>query len=146
MDKIFYEISLEELCAKVILEKNRLLEEIQAPDVAGSSSDAAKIARSAALLNGEGLVADGGKRHLEIVDALLQRRLEEETLEMYPVFDGRNDEEEGAIGTVREERLLTVDGVKVDRCLRRMDMLCQMQRILCARVEAERVINRRACF
>ena len=77
---------------------------------------------------------------------LLQEEQDLETLGIHSVFDGFYDPEDGAVGTIRQERQLTDRGAMIEGYLRRLHLLSQKQRIMRARIAAERIINRKVGF
>lgn len=147
MNKSFYQMPLEELGARIIAETDTLLLKIQTSEIVGTSSNMAVVARSAAALcGGNCIAASDGSQHWEIALSVLKRCLDEETLETRQVFDGKNDEEEGAIGIIYNQRVLTVVGEQVSHCIQKIEVLSKMHCVFSARVEAERTINRKLHF
>lgn len=143
MNKIYNEIALEEICTKVLMEKDVLAALSKKTDVINTAADASQVARSFALIDGHAILGCEATRHLDLIVKVAERRLEEETLEIRPVFEGYNDPEFGAIGSVYEERILTAEGGEVQAFYERLLGLCYLQQVLSARVEAERIINRK---
>lgn len=80
---------------------------------------------------------------LDLVISILDGEIDQETQKIVPVFHGRNDPEEGAIGTVVNERMLTPRGVHILQCLGNLRVLRQMLLVLEHRLTAERTVNRR---
>ncbi|HDY94511.1 hypothetical protein LCGC14_1007180 [marine sediment metagenome] len=106
MNKIYNEIPLEEICTKVLMEKDVLAALSKNKDVINTASDASQVARSFALIDGHAIAGYEATRHLDVIIKVAERRLTEETLETRPVFDGYNDPEFGAVGSIYEERVL----------------------------------------
>ncbi|MDG2453435.1 MAG: hypothetical protein P8M63_11465, partial [Paracoccaceae bacterium] len=71
------------------------------------------------------------------------KEIDQETQEIVPVFHRRNDPEEGAIGIVINERILTPRGEQVAQCLGNLHVLREMLLVLGHRFTAERIVNRR---
>ncbi len=143
MNKIYNEIAIEDICTKVLMERDNLILLSQNADIVNSAADANHVARAFAHIDGHALVGCEATHHLDLIVKVAERRLEEETLEIRPAFDGYNDPEYGAIGSVYEERILTAKGEEVQVFYERLLGLCYLQQVLCARVEAERIINRK---
>ncbi len=133
MNESFYQMPLEELGARIIAETDTVLLKIQTAEIVGTSSNMAIITRSAAALcGGNCIAASDGSQHWEVALSVLKRRLDEETLEIRQAFDGKNDEEEGAIGIIYDQRILTVIGQQVSHCIQKIEFLSKMHRIFLA--------------
>ncbi|KKL16344.1 hypothetical protein LCGC14_2496540, partial [marine sediment metagenome] len=101
------------------------------------------IRRSMNSLSEDGLLRQDGCKALDLVISILHSELDQETQEIVPVFHGRNDPEEGAIGTVVDERILTSRGEQIAQCLCSLRLLSEMVQVLQHRFTAERIVNRR---
>jgi len=146
MNKIYNEIALEEICTKVLMEKDYLAALSKNTDIINTAADASQVARSFALIDGHAIAGCKATHHLDVIIKVAERRLTEETLETRPVFDGYNDPDFGAVGSIYEERVLTAAGEHVEAFYEQLLQLCYLQQVLSARIEAERIINRKMRF
>jgi hypothetical protein len=143
MTNIYNEIALEEICTNFLLEKDSLAAQSKDPTVIATATDASQVARSFALLDGLTILGCEATHHLHVIVEVTKRRLEEETLEIRSVFEGYNDPEIGAVGSIYEERVMTPSGKMVELFYARLLQLCYLQKVLSARIEAERIVNRK---
>lgn len=143
MTNILHTMPLEELCARSLEKIGQVTDAATSVEVAGTSDNQHAIRRAMNSLSEEKLLCQDGCAALDLVISLLNAELEQETQELVPVFHGRNDPEEGAIGTVINERMLTPRGDQIDLCLGNLRVLREMLRVLQHRLAAERIINRR---
>lgn len=143
MNKHYLEMPLEDLCAKILFELEAASEGLLAADIVGSADDRAKVARWAASMGGDRALRPGVSANVAPILALLQAGLEEETIGYRNVFEGHPDTEDGPVGDVVRRRVLTERGERIRAwhdlllCLRHMLQVAQ------ARLDAERVVNRR---
>jgi len=143
MTKKFYTMALEELCAEIIVELQDLAAELRGADIASTAAKRNDLMRYLALVDVEGLFRNSVGASLPDIIGLLEVERDLETLGTRSVFDGWEDPEVGAVGSIREERILTDRGMMLSGYLERLGVLTGKNRILMARVEAERVINRK---
>jgi hypothetical protein len=143
MTKKFYTMALEELCAEIIVELQDLAAELRGADIASTTTKRNDLMRYLALVDAEGIFRNSVGASLPDIIGLLEVERDLETLGTRSVFDGWEDPEVGAVGTIREERILTDRGMMLSGYLERLGVLTGKNRILMARVEAERVINRK---
>jgi hypothetical protein len=145
MSKTHYAIALEDLCAEIIVEGGQLADELRATDIASSSIGHGQFMRSIAfaLLREDETATLASESPLHDLISFLENERESETLDIHSVFDGWHDPDGCAVGTVREERHLTARGSMICGYLDRLHILRQKRRILLARIQAERIINRK---
>jgi hypothetical protein len=143
MTKKFYTMALEELCAEIIVELQDLAAELRGADIALTTTKRNDLMRYLALVDVEGIFRNSVGASLPDIIGLLEVERDLETLGTRSVFDGWEDPEVGAVGTIREERILTDRGMMLSGYVERLGVLTGKNRILMARVEAERVINRK---
>lgn len=142
-DKQLYEMSMEELTARILVAGRALGESFPANQL---SADAQQHRETCSLLKP---FSDGnatGPRASQCLDMLgdnLSVELDKETLGWVNTFNGRNDPDYGAVGVVYSLRALTERGQLVDVWLTRVHALRRMMRVLDARMNGERIVNRR---
>lgn len=143
MKNILYTMPLEELCARTLEKIAHVTEVATSAEISGTSHNQHMIGRAFQSLSENRLLRENAFEALELVLSILDGELEQETRESVPVFHGRNDPEEGAIGTVVDERVLTPRGDQISQCLGDLRVLREMLLVLEHRLAAERIINRR---
>lgn len=143
MKNIFHRLPLEELCARTLEKIGHVTKAATSAEVAGTGHNQHAIRRSMNSLSEDGLLRQDGCKALDLVISILHSELDQETQEIVPVFHGRNDPEEGAIGTVVDERILTSRGEQIAQCLCSLRLLSEMVQVLQHRFTAERIVNRR---
>ena len=143
MTNFFHTMPLEELCARSLEKIRHVTDVATSAEVAGASQNQHAIRRSMDSLSEDRLLRHDGCGALDHVVSILDEELDRETQEIVPVFHGRNDSEEGAIGAVVNERILTPRGEQVARCLDNLRVLREMLLVLGHRFAAERIVNRR---
>jgi hypothetical protein len=143
MKNIFHTLPLEELCARTLEKIGHVTKAATSAEVTGTSHNQQAIRRAMNSLSEDRLLRHDGCVALNLVISILGGELDQETQEIVPVFHGRNDPEEGAIGSVVQERVLTPRGDQIARCLGDLRMLREMLLVLEHRLAAERIVNRR---
>ncbi|RKF13519.1 hypothetical protein D6850_14620 [Roseovarius spongiae] len=143
MKKILHGLPLEELCARTLERISHVAETATSAEFAGTNDNPHAIRRAMNSLSEDRLLRHDGCEALDLVISILDGELEQETQEVVPVFHGRNDPEEGAIGTIVHERVLTPRGNQIAQCLGNLRVLREMLRVLEYRLAAERIVNRR---
>ncbi|MFG6560290.1 hypothetical protein [Sulfitobacter sp. 1A15299] len=143
MKNIFHTMPLEELCARSLEKIKNVSGAATSAEIAGTSERQNAIRRAMDSISEERLLCQNGSAELDLVMSILDCELDQETQEIVPVFHGRNDPEEGAIGTVVNERVLTPRGEQIAQCLGNLRILCEMLQVLQHRFAAERIVNRR---
>lgn len=143
MKNIFHRLPLEELCARTLEKIGHVTEAATSAEVAGTSQNQHAIRRAMNSLSEDRLLRQDGCAALDLVISILDGELDQETQEIVPVFHGRNDPEEGAIGTVVDERVLTPRGDHISECLGNLRVLREMLQVFEHRLIAERLVNRR---
>lgn len=143
MMNIFHRLPLEELCARSLEKASRVAETATSAEIAGTSDNQHAIRRAMQSLSEDRLLRHDVCAALDLVISILAGELDQETQEIVPVFHGRNDPEEGAIGTVVQERVLTPRGAHISQCLGNLRVLREMLQVLQHRLAAERIVNRR---
>ena len=78
MNKIYNEIALEEICTKVLMEKDDLVALSKKTGVINTAADASQVARSFALIDGHAILGCEATRHLDLIVKVAEKRLEEE--------------------------------------------------------------------
>ncbi len=142
MKNIFYRLPLEELCARTLEKIEHVTEAATSAEVAGTSYNQNAIRRAMNSLSEDRLLRHDTRGALDLVISILDGELDRETQEIVPVFHGRNDPEEGAIGTVVDERVLTPRGDHISQCLGNLRVLREMLHVFLLRLAAERIVNR----
>ena len=143
MKNIFYTLPLEELCARILEKIGNVAESATSAEVAGTSHNQHTIRRAMKSLSDDRLLQQEVCEENDLVISILDGELDQETQGFVPVFHGRNDPEEGAIGTVVDERVLTPRGDHIAQCLGDLRVLGVMLQVLEHRLAAERIVNRR---
>ncbi|SMX35262.1 hypothetical protein [Actibacterium lipolyticum] len=143
MKNFFHTMPLEELCARSLEKIRHVTDVATSAEVAGASQNQHAIRRSMDSLSEDRLLRHDGCEALDHVVSILVEELDRETQDIVPVFHGRNDPEEGAIGTVVHERILTPRGAHISGCLGNLRVLREMLLVLEHRLTAERIVNRR---
>lgn len=143
MKNIFHTLPLEELCARTLEKIGHVTEAAISAEVAGTSDNQHAIRPSMNSLSEDRLLRQDGCAALDLVISILDGELDQETKEIVLVFHGRNDPEEGAIGTVVDERVLTPRGDHIAQCLGNLRVLREMLQVWEHRLVAERIVNRR---
>lgn len=142
MKNIFHTLPLEELCARTLEEIGYITEAATSAEVAGTSHNQQAIRRAMNSLSEDRLLRQDAREALDLVISILDAELDQETKEIVPVFHGRDDPEEGAIGTVVNERVLTLRGDHISQCLGNLRVLREMLHVFLLRLVAERIVNR----
>lgn len=143
MNNIFHTLPLEELCARTLQKIGHVSEAVTSAEVAGTAQNQHAIQRSMKSFSEDRLLRFNGCEALDLVISLLDDELAQETQEIVPVFHGRNDPEEGAVGTVVHQRILTPRGDQIAKCLGDLCVLGEMLQVLESRLAAERIVNKR---
>ncbi|UWS78029.1 hypothetical protein N1037_12090 [Phaeobacter sp. G2] len=143
MTNFFHTMPLEELCARTLEKIKHLTDLATSAEVAGTVHNQHAIRQLMNTLSEGKLLCRDAYEGLDQVILILDGKLDQETQEIVPVFHGRNDPEEGAIGTVVNERVLTSRGAQISQCLGNLRILRAMLLVLEHRLTAERIINRR---
>jgi hypothetical protein len=143
MKNIFYTLPLEELCARILEKIGHVAKAATSAEVAGTSHNQHAIRRAMKSLSEDRLLRHEVCEAIDLVISILDGELDQETQEIVPIFHGRNDPEEGAIGTVVDERVLTPRGDHISECLGNLRVLRVMLQVLEHRLAAERIVNRR---
>ncbi|MBR9851973.1 MAG: hypothetical protein GYB27_21635 [Rhodobacteraceae bacterium] len=143
MNKHYLEMPLEDLCARILFELEAASEGLLAADIAGSAHDRAEMARWAARMRGYGGLKPGVSANITPILALLQAGIDEETRGYRNVFEGHPETEEGPVGDVVRRRLLTDRGERILAWHDGLRRLRHMLQVAEARLDAERVVNRR---
>ncbi|HEY9040058.1 MAG TPA: hypothetical protein VIN05_14075 [Roseovarius sp.] len=143
MNDIFHTLPLEELCARTLEKIGHVTEAVTSAEVAGTACNQHAIRRSMSNLSKDRLLRHDICEALDRVISILDDELDRETQEIVPRFYGRNDPEEGAIGTIVHERTLTQRGNQIGQSLEDLRVLRNMLKILEHRLAAEQLINRR---
>ncbi|MCZ7675385.1 MAG: hypothetical protein M5U35_05260 [Roseovarius sp.] len=134
---------LEELCARSLEKTSHVAKTATSAEIAGTSDNQHAIRRAMNSISEDRLLRQDGCAALDLVISLLNAELDQETQGIVPVFHGRNDPEEGAIGTIADERVLTPRGEQIAQCLGNLRVLREMLQVLEYRLAAERIVNRR---
>ncbi|WP_281967798.1 hypothetical protein [Roseovarius nanhaiticus] len=143
MNNVFHTLPLEELCARILEKIRHVRETATSAEVAGTAQNQHAIQRSMKSFSEDRLLLFNACEALDLVISLLDDELDQETQEIVPVFHGRNDPEEGAIGIVINERVLTRRGDQIEQCLGNLRILRNMLQVLEHRLAAERIVNKR---
>lgn len=143
MKNIFHTLPLEELCARSLEKIKHVSGAATSAEIAGTTCNQHAIRRSMNSLSEDRLLRHDTRGALDLVISILDGELDGETQDIVPVFHGRNDPEEGAIGTVVNERILTPRGEQIAQCLGNLRLLGEMLQVLQHRFIAERIVNRR---
>jgi len=143
MTNIFHTLPLEELCARSLEKIIHAKKLATSTEVAGTAHNQHAIRLSMNALSEGKLLCQDAHEGLDPVISILAEELDRETQDIVPIFYGRNDPEEGAIGSVIHERILTSRGEQVAHCLRNLRVLREMLLVLGHRFAAERIVNQR---
>ncbi|RKF15354.1 hypothetical protein D6850_11090 [Roseovarius spongiae] len=95
------------------------------------------------MISGDKWVDTDAVRNFEPLIRRLDAELEDETIAIVQVFHGHSDPDHGAVGTVEKRRDLTEKGKTVLSLLQSLRRLRYMIEIADARINAERLVNRR---
>jgi hypothetical protein len=87
--------------------------------------------------------ARSGYLQLDPVIRLLEEQFDAEPIDIFQTFDGYNDPDEGAVGSVLTHRIMSDRGEEIAIWLRRLRALQKMLQVAESRISAERLINRR---
>ena len=146
MNNALYIMPIEELCARALQELKEVADDLPTGRIAPTASDQQMLLRSFALLSdGKAIVTDGYMQ-LDPVIRLLEEQFDAEPIDIFQTFDGRNDPEEGAVGSIITHRITSDRGYEIMDWLRRLRALRKMLQVAQARISAERLINRRMQF
>lgn len=143
MTKKYYEIEIERLCAEIIMETETLFDELAGAGIASTSTKQSDLRRLLGKVSRTDLLTNPASDALADIIVIISDERDEETLGTHAVFDGCEDPEEGPIGSIREERIFTERGLMLAGYLIGLRTLHLKKRVLLARIEAERVINRK---
>ncbi|MGJ8573367.1 MAG: hypothetical protein ACSHXI_22000 [Hoeflea sp.] len=143
MTNFFHTQPLEELCARSLEKIKHVTDAATSTEVVGTAHNQNAIRKSMNTLSEGKFLRHDAYEDLNRVISILAEELDRETRDFVPIFHGRNDPEEGAIGTVIHERVLTSRGEQVAQCLGNLHVLREMLLILGHRFAAERIVNRR---
>jgi len=142
-DKQLYEMPMEVLTARILVAGQELGESFPLDELAADARQEREI-RSLLKPHSDGdATGPRGSQSLDILGDILRVELDKETLGRVNMFDGRNDPEHGAVGAVYSLRDLTERGELISGWLTRVHGLKRKLRILDARMNGERIINRR---
>nr|WP_309502373.1 hypothetical protein [uncultured Roseovarius sp.] len=143
MFKTYIQMPLEDLCAQIFHAARQIADGPRTYDVFVNASERSKNLRVLEML------ADGRSFDISVIADLdllvrhLRSELDSETTATYQVFHGRNDPDLGALGTVETRRELTERGQRLSCLLRDLCRLRHMVEVADARINAERLVNRR---
>ncbi|SUZ30839.1 hypothetical protein ROE7235_00568 [Roseibaca ekhonensis] len=137
---------IEELCARAIQELREVADGLRTADIAANATDRRMMLRSFALLSDGKAIGTDGYLQLDPVIRMLEEQFDAEPIDIFQTFDGHNDPEEGAVGTVVTHRIMSDLGEEIAIWLRRLRALCKMLQVAESRISAERLINRRMQF
>jgi len=132
---------IEELCARSLEKIGRAVEWATSSEIAGNTQNLLAIRRSMKTLSENTLRDYISCDGLDRVISILSEELDLETQAIVPSFDGYYDPEDGAVGTVTQERILTGRGEHVAQCLIDLRVLREMLLVLAYRFDAERIVN-----
>jgi hypothetical protein len=138
-----YEMPLEETVARTIHEIRQIMADMPVNEIAVDALEAGMIRRIPNRLRADGGLRDCAEADLDTLFGILGRELDRETRGWHEEFDGRNDPEIGAVGSVRVVRTLTERGETIDGIGRRLRSNRQLHDLCTARLDAERMVFRR---
>ncbi|MBU2961185.1 hypothetical protein KO516_10240 [Citreicella sp. C3M06] len=143
MRNTYLQISLEELFTHILLETRQISDGLRYADIFSSAVERACYLRDLAMLSGNRWIDTDAVRNLEPLIRRLDAELEDETIVIVQVLHGHNDPEHGAVGSVEKRRDLTEKGKTVLSLLQGLRRLRWMLEVADARINAERLVNRR---
>lgn len=146
MRNTYLQMPLEDIFTHILLETRQISDGLRHADIFPSAVERACHLRDLAMLSGNKWIETEAVRSLDPLIRSLDEVLDDETIAIMQVFHGHNDPEYGAVGSVEKRRELTDKGKNVLSLLQSLRRLRCMIEIADARVNAERIVNRRLQF
>ncbi|QPZ92049.1 hypothetical protein [Thioclava electrotropha] len=143
MRNTYLQMPLEDLFTEILLETRQISDGLGHTDIFPTAAERACHLRDLAMLSGRKWIDTDAVRTLEPLIRRLDEELDDETIAIVQVFHGHNDPEHGAVGSVEARRDLTEKGKTILSLLQSFRRLRCMIEIADARVNAERLVNRR---
>ncbi|WP_147438897.1 hypothetical protein [Roseovarius spongiae] len=143
MRNTYLQMPLEDLFTHILLETRQISDGLRHADIFSSAVERACHLRDLAMISGDKWVDTDAVRNFEPLIRRLDAELEDETIAIVQVFHGHSDPDHGAVGTVEKRRDLTEKGKTVLSLLQSLRRLRYMIEIADARINAERLVNRR---
>lgn len=136
--KYFEHMSMEEFWTRTLQEIDHLYAQVEQADEELSATERNTLMQSLTSLRHDGPLSDSAEDHVGRIEAILIEAIGRETTGFRGVFDGHDDPDHGAVGTVRAVPVLSEQGYVLEDMLQDFRMIAAMRASLSARIDASR--------
>ena len=131
-------LSLEEFWTRTLQEIDHVHAQAEQTERELSATERNALLQSLASLRHDGPLADSAEDHICRIETILADAVDRKTTGFRGVFDGHDDPDHGAVGTVRAVPVLSEQGHVLDDMLQDFRMIAAMRASLSARIDASR--------
>lgn len=137
----FFTMPLEELAARVLDAGRIFAITVPTNQIAKDSHQYGQISRILKDLADDRTLRQSSEDDIKLLMSIFAVELENETLGFERDFEGHNDPDVGAVGTVYTHRIVTERGDLIETAMQQLALYRRMRATLLARLDAEALVD-----